>query len=54
MFRSLLRLRAFLAPYRGLLGLGIFAFLIARIFEAAIPLFLKKASIRSPPVPATC
>jgi len=42
MFRSLLRLKSFLVPYRGLLGLGISAFLIARIFEAAVPLFLKK------------
>jgi ATP-binding cassette subfamily B multidrug efflux pump len=42
MFQSLFRLKTFLTPYRGLLGAGIFAFLIARIFEAAIPLFLKK------------
>ena len=42
MFRSLFRLKSFLTPYRALLGAGIFAFLIARIFEAAIPLFLKK------------
>ncbi len=42
MFRSLLRLKSFLTPYRALLGAGIFAFLVARIFEAAIPLFLKK------------
>jgi ATP-binding cassette subfamily B protein len=41
MFRSLFRLKSFLTPYRGLLGAGVFAFLIARIFEAAIPLFLK-------------
>src|SRR5262245_9945647 len=42
MVRSLLRLKSFLVPYRGLLALGIFAFLVARIFEAAVPLFLKK------------
>ena len=42
MFRSLFRLKSFLVPYRGLLALGIFAFLLARIFEAAVPLFLKK------------
>src|SRR5262245_33014904 len=41
MFRSLLRLRTFIGKYRGLLSLGIFAFLIARIFEAAAPIFLK-------------
>ena len=42
MFRSLFRLRTFLAKHRGLLAIGVFAFLIARIFEAASPLFLKK------------
>jgi ATP-binding cassette subfamily B protein len=42
MFRSLFRLKSFLTPYRGLLAVGVFAFLMARIFEAAIPLFLKK------------
>ena len=42
MFRSLFRLRTFLAKYRGLLAIGVFAFLIARILEAAAPLFLKK------------
>ena len=42
MLRSLFRLKSFLVPYRGLLALGILAFLVARIFEAAIPLFLKK------------
>ncbi len=41
MFRSLFRLKSFLTPHRVLLGAGIFAFLVARIFEAAIPLFLK-------------
>ena len=41
MFRSLFRLRSFLVPYRGCSRSGIFAFLVARIFEAAIPLFLK-------------
>ncbi len=42
MFRSLFRLRIFLGKYRGWLTLGILAFLIARIFEAAVPLFLKR------------
>src|SRR4051812_24603370 len=42
MFRSLFRLRIFLGRYRGMLAAGVFAFLIARIFEAAIPMFLKK------------
>ncbi len=41
MLRSLFRLRSCLIPYHGLLGAGIFAFLVARVFEAAIPLFLK-------------
>ncbi len=42
MFRSLFRLKSFLVPHRVMLGAGIFAFLVARIFEAAIPLFLKR------------
>lgn len=42
MFRSLFRLRSFIGKYRGLLGLGIFAFLVARIFEAAAPMFLRQ------------
>jgi ATP-binding cassette subfamily B protein len=42
MFRSLFRLSPFLAKYRGLLAIGILAFLVARILEALAPLFLKK------------
>ncbi|MCX7065566.1 MAG: ABC transporter transmembrane domain-containing protein, partial [Proteobacteria bacterium] len=41
MFRSLFRLGSFLTNYRGTLASGIFAFLISRILEASIPLFLK-------------
>ncbi len=41
MFRSLFRLREFLAKYYAALGTGIFAFLISRVLEAAVPLFLK-------------
>jgi ATP-binding cassette subfamily B multidrug efflux pump len=41
MFRSLFRLREFLAKYYAALATGIFAFLISRILEAAVPLFLK-------------
>ncbi len=39
--RALLKLRRFIAPYQWLLLLGIGAFLVARIFEALVPLFLK-------------
>jgi ATP-binding cassette subfamily B protein len=42
MFASLYRLRTFVSRYRGRLGLGILAFLVARVFEALIPLFLKE------------
>jgi ATP-binding cassette subfamily B protein len=42
MLRSLFRLKSFIGKYRGLLGLGIFAFLVARIFEAAAPMFLRR------------
>jgi len=42
MFRSLFRLGTFLTKYRGLLAIGVFAFLVARILEALAPLFLKK------------
>lgn len=42
MFASLYRLRTFVSRYRGRLVLGIFAFLVARLFEALIPLFLRE------------
>ncbi len=42
MIRSLLRLRTFAAPYLGTLVLGILSFLIARVFEALVPLFLAR------------
>jgi ATP-binding cassette, subfamily B, multidrug efflux pump len=42
MFRSLFRLKSFVARYRGMLGAGIFAFFLARVFEAAAPMFLKR------------
>jgi len=42
MFKSLYRLRTFAFPYKGALLLGIAAFLLARIFEALIPMFLKQ------------
>jgi ATP-binding cassette subfamily B protein len=41
MWRSLFRLRVFLAKYRRQFALGILAFLIARIFEGLVPVFLK-------------
>ncbi|MBV1904957.1 MAG: ABC transporter ATP-binding protein/permease [Pseudomonadales bacterium] len=40
MFKSLFRLRLFIRPYNGRLTLGIFAFLIARIFEGIVPIFM--------------
>ncbi|HEY5647443.1 MAG TPA: ABC transporter ATP-binding protein [Pseudomonadales bacterium] len=40
MFTSLLRLKTFVARYRGRLVLGILAFGAARFFEAQVPLFL--------------
>jgi ATP-binding cassette subfamily B protein len=43
MLRSLIRLRTFAGPYLGTLFLGILAFLIARVFEALVPLFLARA-----------
>ena len=42
-FRSLYRLRTFAGPYKGMLLFGIGAFLLARIFEALVPMFLKQA-----------
>ena len=42
MFRSLARLLVFVRPYRGTIALGIGAFLVARLFEALIPLFLAR------------
>ncbi|MGI9327413.1 MAG: ABC transporter ATP-binding protein [Pseudomonadales bacterium] len=42
MWRSLLRLKRFIRPYRARLGIGIGAFGIARLFEAMIPLFLSQ------------
>lgn len=42
MFRSLYRLKTFVWKYRARLGVGILAFLVARIFEALIPLFLRE------------
>ena len=41
MFKSLFRLRIFIARYARALGLGIGAFLVARILEALVPLFLR-------------
>ena len=40
-WRSLFRLRVFLAKYRRQFALGILAFLIARILEGLVPVFLK-------------
>jgi ATP-binding cassette subfamily B multidrug efflux pump len=42
MIASLLRLREVLEPYRGTLTIGILAFFVARVFEAAVPLFLAR------------
>src|SRR5512139_770600 len=42
MIASLLRLRTFIGPYAGTLTLGIAAFLVARVFEALVPLFLAR------------
>ncbi|MEM1434180.1 MAG: ABC transporter ATP-binding protein, partial [Pseudomonadota bacterium] len=42
MLRSLLRLKEFVVPYWRWLGVGVLAFLIARIFEGYIPWFLKE------------
>ena len=42
MWRSLYRLREFAAPYRNWLGAGVFAFFLARVLEAQVPLFLAK------------
>lgn len=41
MIRSLLRLRVFLAKYRRLFAFGILAFLVARVFEGLVPMFLR-------------
>lgn len=41
MLKSLLRLGVFIAPYKARLLLGIFAFLLARLFEASVPMLLK-------------
>jgi ATP-binding cassette subfamily B protein len=43
MLKSLLRLKTFVGPYRGRLSLGIVAFGIARLFEAAVPILLAIA-----------
>jgi ATP-binding cassette subfamily B protein len=40
MLKSLLRLRAFLVPYRGRLAAGIAAFGVSRVLEALVPFFL--------------
>ncbi len=48
MIASLLRLKPFIARYRGMLGAGIFAFLLARIFEAAAPMFLRQGIPKTP------
>src|SRR5262245_23526527 len=42
MLRSLARLLVFIRPYRGTIALGIGAFLLARLFEALVPLFLAR------------
>ena len=42
MLKSLFRLRVFIHPYRGRLLLGIFAFLLARLFEASVPFFMMQ------------
>jgi ATP-binding cassette subfamily B protein len=43
MLKSLLRLKTFVGPYRRRLSLGIVAFGIARLFEAAVPILLAIA-----------
>ena len=43
MFRSLARLKSFIVPYRGRLGLGIGAFGVARLFEGLVPMFVALA-----------
>ncbi len=42
MLKSLFRLRVFVSPYRWRLLLGIFAFLLARLFEASVPIFMMQ------------
>jgi ABC-type multidrug transport system fused ATPase/permease subunit len=41
MFRSLARLKSFVVPYKGRLGLGIGAFGVARLFEGVVPMLVK-------------
>ena len=41
MFRSLARLKRFVGRYSGRLVVGVTLFLVARLFEASIPIFLK-------------